>query len=60
MSQTESPSAPEVYDDEECVAEFIDGSWTTAMCPCEDCQDIEAQNSLDYGGADAWADESQW
>jgi hypothetical protein len=32
-------------DDEECGAEFIDGSWT--YCGCEDCVDREAREESD-------------
>lgn len=33
--------------DDECFAEFIDGSWT--YCGCEDCNDREAEDAELFG-----------
>jgi hypothetical protein len=27
----------------ECYAEFIDGTWDTSQCGCEDCTDAECE-----------------
>lgn len=32
---------PEQGDEQECVAQFVDGSWDCSMCGCEDCRQAE-------------------
>lgn len=57
MSQSYSPPASDAGDDpEDCVAEFIDGSWDTTWCPCVDCvEDTERQDEeRDAYGQHEW------
>lgn len=67
MSQTESPSAPEADDYQQCEAEFIDGTWYGDGCPecadalerahddCEECiQGAEYGEECSSAMAGAW------
>jgi hypothetical protein len=38
-----------MIDEDECVAEFVDGNWTTHLCGCADCLTITAETEDLYG-----------